>query len=155
MCIRAIRAFILCFMIAPAFAVEKSQITQLHPEFEQGYRYSSAVRVGCTLYVGGFVSIDEQGSTVGVGDVAMQTTQIYASLQRVLEANGMSLNNMVQETLFLVDLTTLEAAGGARASAYEKASVKNYPSTAGVGVTALSDPSYLIELQGIASNCGN
>ena len=56
------------------------------------------------LYVSGTLAMDAEGNTVGVGDAAAQTRHILESIRSVVEAAGGSMDDIVFNAIFLVDL---------------------------------------------------
>lgn len=80
--------------------------------WEQEYGYSQAVKVGDTIYLSGQISHDETGEIVGVGDVETQIRQTYANIKKLLAEYGASLENIVDETWFVTDIESADAAGG-------------------------------------------
>ncbi len=77
--------------------------------WEQEYNYSQAVKVGDTIYLSGQVSHDEKGDIVGLGDIEAQMRQCYANVQKVLSQYGATLDNIVDEVLFVTDMETAHA----------------------------------------------
>jgi 2-iminobutanoate/2-iminopropanoate deaminase len=78
--------------------------------WEKEYGYAQAVKVGDTIYVSGQVSHDDKGNIVGHGDMEVQMRQAYANIQNVLAQYGLTMENMVDETLFVTDMDTAFAA---------------------------------------------
>jgi 2-iminobutanoate/2-iminopropanoate deaminase len=78
--------------------------------WEKEYGYSQAVKVGDTIYVSGQVSHDDRGNIVGVGDMEAQMRQTYANIQKVLAQYGATMENIVDEILFVTDMNTAFAA---------------------------------------------
>jgi 2-iminobutanoate/2-iminopropanoate deaminase len=72
--------------------------------WEKEYGYAQAVKVGDTIYVSGQVSHDDKGDIVGRGDMEVQMRQAYANIQNVLAQYGVTMENMVDETLFVTDM---------------------------------------------------
>jgi 2-iminobutanoate/2-iminopropanoate deaminase len=67
--------------------------------------YNQAVKAGGWLYCSGQIALDpESGSMVGDGDVAVETKQVLANLQAVLQAAGAGPAQVVRTTVYLVDL---------------------------------------------------
>jgi 2-iminobutanoate/2-iminopropanoate deaminase len=65
--------------------------------------YSSAVKAGNMMFVSGQVPRDPStGQTTG-GDIAQQTLQTLANLERVLRAGGATLQNVVSVTVYLAN----------------------------------------------------
>ena len=70
-----------------------------------GYYSSSIVFTpGRLLFVSGQVAIDEDGNTVGVGDVRAQFEFILSRIQKIIEYNGGKLSDIVQERVFVTDV---------------------------------------------------
>lgn len=69
--------------------------------------YSQAVAVtgGRTLYCSGQIALDPStGDLVGGDDVEAQTRRVLDNLAAVLEAGGMSYDNVVKAGIFLADM---------------------------------------------------
>jgi 2-iminobutanoate/2-iminopropanoate deaminase len=78
--------------------------------WEKEYGYAQAVKVGDTIYISGQVSHDDKGNIVGHGDMEVQMRQAYANIQNVLAQYGLTMENMVDETLFVTDMDAAFAA---------------------------------------------
>jgi 2-iminobutanoate/2-iminopropanoate deaminase len=78
--------------------------------WEKEYGYAQAVKVGDTIYVSGQVSHDDKGNIVGRGDMEVQMRQAYANIQNVLTQYGVTMENMVDEILFVTDMDAAFAA---------------------------------------------
>lgn len=88
------------------------ETTSLNMPWEQEYGYSQAVKVGDTIYISGQVSHDSKGNVVGIDDMEMQMRQSYANIQKVLAHYGATMDNIVDEVLFVTDMETGHAAAG-------------------------------------------
>ncbi|HZD34325.1 MAG TPA: RidA family protein [Nitrososphaeraceae archaeon] len=78
--------------------------------WEKEYGYAQAVKVGDTIYVSGQVSHDDKGNIVGVGNMETQMRQAYANIQRMLVQYGATMENIVDEILFVTDMDKAFAA---------------------------------------------
>jgi 2-iminobutanoate/2-iminopropanoate deaminase len=78
--------------------------------WEKEYGYAQAVKVGDTIHVSGQVSHDDKGNIVGRGDMEVQMRQAYENIQKLLTQYGATLNNVVDETLFVTDMDAAFAA---------------------------------------------
>ena len=78
--------------------------------WEKEYGYAQAVKVGDTIYLSGQVSHDDSGNIVGLGDMEAQMRQAYANIRKVLAQYGASMDNIVDEILFVTDMNTAFAA---------------------------------------------
>ena len=72
--------------------------------WEKEYGYSQAVKVGDTVYVSGQVSHDNSGNVVSPGDMEAQMRQAYANIRKVLAQYGATMDNIVEEILFVTDM---------------------------------------------------
>ena len=99
--------------------------------WEQTYGYAQAVRVGDTVWVSGQLSHDDDGNIVGPapvdsegrirdhGNMRIQMAQSYANAKKVLAQYGATLDNVVEEVLYVTDMDAAFAVAGAvRAEAY-------------------------------------
>ena len=78
--------------------------------WEKEYGYAQAVKVGDTIYLSGQVSHDDSGNIVGRGDMEAQMRQTYTNIMKVLAQYGASMDNIVDEILFVTDMNTAFAA---------------------------------------------
>ena len=78
--------------------------------WEKEYGYAQAVKVGETIYLSGQVSHDEEGNIVGFRDMETQMRQTYANIQKVLAQYGATMDNIVDEVLFVTDMDSAFAA---------------------------------------------
>jgi reactive intermediate/imine deaminase len=112
--------------------------------------YSHAVRVetgdATWVYLSGQIANDDSGEIAGVGDLRVQTEQVFENLARILEANGAGFEHVVKiQTYF----TTLDDLAGSREvrSRYLPA---DPPASTAVQVAALVMPEALIEVDVVA-----
>ena len=78
--------------------------------WEKEFGYSQAVKVGDTIYLSGQVSHDDRGNIVGLRDMEVQMRQAYTNIQKVLAQYGATMDNVVDEVLFVTDMDTAFAA---------------------------------------------
>ena len=107
--------------------------------------YSRAVKVGNIIEVTGTVAADENG-IVGKDDAYEQTKFIIKKIEAVLQRAGATLEDVVRTRMFVTDVTRWEEYGRAHGEAFGK--IK--PCTTMVGVAALIEPGYLIEIEATA-----
>jgi enamine deaminase RidA (YjgF/YER057c/UK114 family) len=94
--------------------------------------YSSAVRVDDTIYVAGTLGIGEDG-TIPDG-VAEQMTLVYRTIDQVLQHFGSSLDDVVEQHVFVTDLEAAMQAMHVRKTAYARG---NFPTSTMVEVSKL------------------
>jgi 2-iminobutanoate/2-iminopropanoate deaminase len=66
--------------------------------------YSQAIRCGDFLFVSGQIAIDPQTSSIIEEDIEAQTEQVLKNVAAIIDAAGMSLQNVVKCTCFLKDM---------------------------------------------------
>jgi 2-iminobutanoate/2-iminopropanoate deaminase len=108
--------------------------------------YTDAVRAGDLLFVSGSVSIDAEGSVVGVGDVVAQARQVFENIGRCLAAAGASFADVVKVTTFLTDIHDRARINPVRQEFFGDAR----PASTLVEVSALVLPEFLIEVEAVA-----
>jgi enamine deaminase RidA (YjgF/YER057c/UK114 family) len=101
------------------------------------------------VFVSGQVSMDAEGKLVAPGDFAGQAKQVYANLRAALEGAGATPADVTKLTTFVVgyqpELRLLLAE--ARHTVFGAAAL---PASTLVGVQALAEPGYLVEVEAIA-----
>lgn len=66
--------------------------------------YSQAVRYGELLFVSGMLGMDPKTGEFSGTDVESQAVRALENLKAVIEASGMSLQNVLKSTVFLKDM---------------------------------------------------
>jgi enamine deaminase RidA (YjgF/YER057c/UK114 family) len=129
--------------------------------WEATYGYAQAVKVGDTIYVSGQLSHDDDGNFIAAAPVdgegrildhsnmGEQMRQTYANATKLLKRYGATLDNVVEEVLYVTDMdVAFAAAGRIRKEAYGSA-------TPAVASTILVTPRFaqapqLVEIKFIA-----
>ncbi len=106
------------------------------------------VPAGMTLlFISGQVPRNTEGDTVGIGDMAAQSEQVFQNLQLILQAHGATFANAVKATIFVTDMKRAGEVTAARAKFYGNA----VPASTFVEVSALGDPDWLLEVEMVAA----
>ncbi len=113
--------------------------------------YSEAVSVEGphrTVYIGGQNATADDGSIVGVGDLAAQTEQALRNMDAVMKAAGGTLDDIVKWTVYLVQGQDPQVGF----AAYQRAvgQLKHAPAVTVVFVAGLGRPEWLVEIEAIA-----
>lgn len=109
--------------------------------------YSHAVETPAgsrTVYVAGQVAIRPDGS-IAEG-IEEQTRQVYANIEAVLAAAGLTLAHIVKATVFLTSADDIAAFAAVRA-----ATLAHAPASSLLVVQALAKPEFLVEIEVIAA----
>jgi enamine deaminase RidA (YjgF/YER057c/UK114 family) len=67
-------------------------------------RYAQVLKSGKHAWIAGQVSVDENGSTVGEGDIEAQTRQVFENLRRALESLGAGFDDVVKLHVYSTDI---------------------------------------------------
>jgi enamine deaminase RidA (YjgF/YER057c/UK114 family) len=113
--------------------------------WEKEYGYSQAVKVENTIYVSGQVSHDDKGNVVGPGNMEVQMRQAYANVEKMLAQYGATIDNIVDELLFVTDM---DAAFAARAKCRQEVfSGKPVLASTIVQIQRLAFPELMVEIR--------
>ena len=129
--------------------------------WEEEYGYAQAVKVDDMIYVSGQLSHDDHGNMVGpaplddsgkirdYSNMETQMRQTYANAKKLLNQFGASLDNVVDEVLFVRDMDAAFAVAGAvRKDAY--GSRKPAVASTILVTPRLAFPTQLIEIKFVA-----
>ena len=95
--------------------------------------YSQGVAAGNTAYISGQLPIDPATGEFAGSDIASQTRQSLLNMKAILEANGMSMADVVKTTVLLADIAEF----GAMNQVYAEFFAEPYPARAAFQVAAL------------------
>jgi enamine deaminase RidA (YjgF/YER057c/UK114 family) len=126
-----------------------SQLSHLNPDgVAPGNGYTHVVSgPGRWVAISGQVAFDADGKLVGEGDAGAQAQQVFANLERCLEAAGATFTDVVKLNFFVTDVAYLPAIRVARDAHIDTA---NPPASTAVQVVALFRPDVLIEVEAYA-----
>lgn len=128
--------------------------------WEEAYGYVQAIKRGDTIYVSGQVShdgadlvapapLDEHGKVTDYGNMGKQMQQAYRNAETLLRRFGASLNDVVEEVIYVLDIdAAFQVAGPVRKAAYGREDPQ-VTSTL-VGTPRLAFPEQLIEIKMVA-----
>jgi len=108
--------------------------------------YSRAVKIGNTIEVTGTVAVDENNLLVGKDNAYDQTKFIIEKIEKILHRAGASLKDVVRTRTFVTDISRWQEYGKAHGEFFKE--IK--PCTSMIGVSALIEPGYLVEIEATA-----
>lgn len=77
------------------------------PLFPEGAKSLAPYSPGCLadniVYTAGIVAIDDEGKTVGAGDIRAQTRAVLEAIRAILAEGGASLDDVVMVQIFVKD----------------------------------------------------
>jgi enamine deaminase RidA (YjgF/YER057c/UK114 family) len=143
--------------MALAAGPASTNIAQLGVPWERVFGYAQAVRAGDVIYISGQLSHGEDGQLIGaapvdaagrvtdVSNMEVQMREAYANAVRVLAQFGATLDHVVAEVIYALDVDAAFAvAGTVRREAYGR-EMPRCASTL-VGTTRLAFPAQLVEI---------
>ncbi|GAA1694383.1 RidA family protein [Streptomyces yatensis] len=110
---------------------------------ESDFGYSQAIRSGDLIHVSGQLSLDEAGDFLHADDFAAQLQRTYVNMDKVLGHYGVTRNQVVSQTLYVVNLRQHAAATAEGNLAYFG---DHRPASTVLGVTELTFPGQVIEI---------
>ncbi|MBR8638714.1 RidA family protein [Streptomyces tuirus] len=110
---------------------------------ESHFGYAQAIRSGDLIHVSGQLSFDEAGGFRPEDDVAAQLEQTYVNLDKVLAHFGVTRNQIVSQTLYVVGLIRNAEVVAEGNRAYFGA---HRPVSTALGVTELTFPGQTVEI---------
>jgi 2-iminobutanoate/2-iminopropanoate deaminase len=66
--------------------------------------YSQAVMIGNTLYTSGQIAINPETGDLVVSDIENETRQVMENMKAVLDAAGMTFENVIKSTIFISNM---------------------------------------------------
>jgi enamine deaminase RidA (YjgF/YER057c/UK114 family) len=140
-----------------AAAVNGKEAAYFGVPWEDAYGYAQAIKVGDTIHFSGQLSHDEKGNLIAPASLdesgkpaefsmmEQQMRATYANAVKLLARFGATLDNVVEETLYVLDVdAAFAAAGKVRKEAYGTARPQCASNL--IGVPRLAFPEQLIEI---------
>ena len=112
--------------------------------------YSHAVRIvsGTQLVLAGQVPIDEQGATVGLGDIEAQARRVMRNIEGVLRGAGATFANVVKYTVYIVGRDNAARFREVRAELWPEIHPDGrYPTSTLLVIDQLASEEFLIEIE--------
>ncbi|MFE7114582.1 RidA family protein [Streptomyces sp. NPDC057654] len=110
---------------------------------ESDFGYSQAIKSGDLIHVSGQVSVDAAGEFRHTHDFAAQLEQTYANMDKVLAHYGATRNQIISQTLYVVNLQQNAAPTMAGNPRYYG---NHRPVSTVIGVSELTFPGQSIEI---------
>lgn len=119
-------------------------------EWEPVYGYAQGVKVGDTVWLSGQAGHDEQG--IFAGSMEAQMRLAYANINQLLAGFGLSMGDVVDETLYVLD--NAEAATARGKLGWEVYPDRMQVASTMIGIAQLNYPSMLVEIKVVAKKLG-
>jgi 2-iminobutanoate/2-iminopropanoate deaminase len=96
--------------------------------------YNQAVLIGNTLYTSGQIAINPANGEIVTSNIEAETKQVMDNMNAVLEAAGMTFENVVKSTIFIMNMGDFGAINAVYGSYFNE---KTAPARETVQVAAL------------------
>ncbi len=107
--------------------------------------YSQAVRVGNLVYTSGQIPINPATGVFAEGGIKEQTRQSLLNVKAILEAAGLTMNDVVKTTVFMADMNDFADMNAVYAEFFSEP----FPARSAVAVKALPKGA-LVEIEVVA-----
>jgi aminoacrylate peracid reductase len=151
------RTTVVADLVLPDALVEMSMIAAMpgaeraviHPAgwMKSPNPYSYGIKTGDTLFLSGLISRNGRDNTAVAGDVTAQTRTVMDNARELLEAAGLSFDNVVSARVFLPDLSTFQ-----QMNATYRPYFKSAPPARATVAAGLTSSQYNVEVTLIASS---
>ncbi len=121
---------------------------ELFPSLQYGFSQVVTSQGGKTVYLSGQVAWDKNQEVVGPGDLGAQTRQALRNLETAMRIAGGRLADVVSLRLYIVNYRQAEA--GPISAALREFFPVRPPTSTWIGVQALADEAFLIEIEAVA-----
>lgn len=95
--------------------------------------YNQAVKTNDTLYVSGQIAIDPKSGELMLDNIEEETEMVMENLKAVVEAAGLTLENIVKTSIFISDMNNFSRINEVYGSYFEK----DFPARETVEVSVL------------------
>jgi reactive intermediate/imine deaminase len=111
------------------------------------YKMATRMEGGRLLYIAGQVARDAEGNVLAPGDIRTQARQVFQNVQRVLQAAGGDLTDLLKITTYITKIEDFPAVVEVRRQFFPG----ELPASTLIVVTRLAQPELLIEVEGMAA----
>lgn len=129
-----------------------NQITKINPTTmkQPTKAYSNGIfvpRDADLLFVTGQISQDSEGKVVAPYDLAEQTRFVFGQIEKILNASGMTFDDVIKATIFVVDMAKSSCISPIRDEFFKNSK----PASSMIGVTGLVKPECVVEIEVVAA----
>ena len=79
--------------------------------WENEFGLVQGAKAGGVVFLSGQLSLDEKGTVVGKGSMDAQMRQAYANVANVLQQFSLTMNDVLEETIYVTDMSLALSAG--------------------------------------------
>jgi reactive intermediate/imine deaminase len=122
---------------------EEVQVTGLPKPISH---YTPVVRAGGMVFISGMEPKDEEGATVGKGDVTAQARQVLENIKKCLTAAGATFADVCKVTVYVRNIQDRPKINEVRKQYFGA----SRPASTLVEISKLANDDYLLEIEAIA-----
>lgn len=122
---------------------------ELFPSLQYGFSQVVTTTPGKMIFISGQVAWDAQQNLVGSNDLKEQTLQSLRNIEKALHAAGGTLTDIVSMRLYIVDYAS-EKAPAIKDALLTTFGSRRPPACTWIGVSALADEGFMIEIEVVA-----
>jgi len=111
------------------------------------YKMATRMEGGRLLYIAGQVARDAKGNVLAPGDIRTQAREVFQNLQRVLQAAGGELADLLKITTYITRIEDFPTVAEVRQQFFPG----ELPASTLIVVSRLAQPELLIEVEGMAA----
>jgi 2-iminobutanoate/2-iminopropanoate deaminase len=111
------------------------------------YKMATRMEGGRLLYIAGQVARDAKGNVLASGDIRTQAREVFQNLQRVLQAAGGELADLLKITTYITRIEDFPTVAEVRQQFFPG----ELPASTLIVVSRLAQPELLIEVEGMAA----
>ena len=121
----------------------------LFPSLPYGFSQIVVASGRKTVFISGQTAWDERKNILGGDSVLQQARQAFRNVEKAMQAAGGTLKDVVALRIYVVDYQA-ECGTAVGTALRECFSSENPPASTWIGVSALADPEFLIEIEATA-----
>ena len=121
----------------------------LFPSLPHGFSQAVMASGRKMVFISGQTAWDKRKNVVGGDNLLEQTREALRNVKTAIEASGGALNDLVSLRIYIVNYQA-ESARAVGSALREFFSSQNPPASTWIGVSALADPEFLIEIEATA-----
>lgn len=107
--------------------------------------YSVAVSAGSLVFISGQLGLEKESGNLVAGGIQAQTRKALENMKAILKSAGMSMEDVVKTTVFLLDMGQFAEMN----AVYAEFFTSNYPARSAIQVAALPKNG-IVEIEAIA-----
>jgi len=94
-----------------AIPLSIKETKSLGTSWENEFGFVQGAKAGGVVFLSGQLGLDEKGMVVGKGSMDAQMRQAYANVAKVLQQFTLTMNDVLEETLYVTDMPLALTAG--------------------------------------------